>query len=68
MMMPNNNMLSMLAQLKSNPMHMLSQRFRLPANMPNNPQEIIQHLLNTGQVTQGQVDNAMQMRKQFFGN
>lgn len=64
----NNNMLSMLAQLKSNPMQMLSQRFRLPANMPNNPQEIIQHLLNTGQVTQSQVDNAMQMRKQFFGN
>ena len=64
----NNNMLSMLAQLKSNPMQMLSQRFRLPANMPNNPQQIIQHLLNTGQVTQSQVDNAMQMRKQFFGN
>ncbi len=67
-MMPNSNMLSMLAQLKSNPMQMLSQRFRLPANMPNNPQEIIQHLLNTGQVTQDQVNNAMQMRKQFFGN
>ena len=66
MMMPNNNMLSMLAQLKSNPMQMLSQRFRLPANMPNNPQEIIQHLLNTGQVTQDQVNNAMQMRKQFM--
>ena len=65
-MMPNNNMLSMLAQLKSNPMQMLSQRFRLPANMPNNPQEIIQHLLNTGQVTQDQVNNAMQMRKQFM--
>lgn len=62
----NNNMLSMLAQLKSNPMQMLSQRFRLPANMPNNPQEIIQHLLNTGQVTQDQVNNAMQMRKQFM--
>lgn len=65
-MMPNNNMLSMLAQLKSNPMQMLSQRFRLPANMPNNPQEIIQHLLNTGQVTQDQVNNAMQMKNQFF--
>ena len=62
----NNNMLSMLAQLKSNPMQMLSQRFRLPANMPNNPQQIIQHLLNTGQVTQSQVDNAMQMKNQFF--
>ena len=64
----NNNMLTMLQQLKANPMQILSQRFRLPANMPNNPQDIIQHLLNTGQVTQSQVNNAMQMRKQFFGN
>ena len=61
-------MMQMLNQLKQNPMQMLSQRFRLPANMPNNPQEIIQHLLNTNQVSQSQVNQAMQMRKQFFGN
>ena len=40
---------------------MLSQKFNIPNNM-NDPNEIIQHLLNTGQVTQQQVNQAMQMR------
>lgn len=57
----NNNFLSMLQQLQKNPMQLLSQRFNLPQNM-NNPQQIIQYLLNTGQVTQAQVNQAMQMR------
>lgn len=48
-------------QLKSNPGQVLAQRFNLPQNL-NNPQDIIQHLLNTGQVTQDQVNRAMQMR------
>lgn len=65
-MMMNNQMLSMLNQLRSNPMQILSQRFNIPANMMNNPQEIIQHLLNTNQVSQSQVNQAMQMRKQFM--
>lgn len=47
--------------LKSNPMQVLSQRFNLPQNI-NDPQQIIQHLLNTGQVSQDQVNRAMQMR------
>lgn len=64
----NNQMMNMLNQLRQNPMQMLSKRFNLPQNLPNNPQEIIQHLLNTGQISQGQVNNAMQMKKQFFGN
>ena len=34
---------------------------RIPQNL-NNPNQIIQHLLNTGQVSQSQVNNAMQMR------
>jgi hypothetical protein len=42
-------------------MAMLSQKFNIPNNM-NDPNEIIQHLLNTGQVTQQQVNQAMQMR------
>ena len=65
--MMNNQMLSMLNQIKQNPMQMLSRRFNLPQNMPNNPQEIIQYLLNSGQVSQSQVNQAMQIRKQFFG-
>lgn len=48
-------------QFKSNPMAMLSQRYNIPQNL-NNPNEIIQHLLNTGQVSQAQVNQAMQMR------
>lgn len=56
-----NNFINLLNQLQSNPMQVLSQKFNLPSNI-NNPQEIIQHLLNTNQITQAQVDNAMQMR------
>lgn len=61
-------MMQMLNQIKQNPMQMLSKRFNLPANMPSNPQDIVQHLLNSGQVSQEQVNRAMQMKKQFFGN
>lgn len=59
-------MMQMLNQIKQNPMQILSKRFNLPQNLPNNPQEIIQHLLNTGQISQSQVNNAMQMRKMFM--
>ena len=62
----NNQMMNMLNQLRQNPMQMLSKRFNLPQNLPNNPQDIIQHLLNTGQINQSQVNNAMQMRKMFM--
>ena len=48
-------------QFKQNPMGMLTQKFNIPQNM-NNPQEIVQHLLNTNQVSQAQVNQAMQMR------
>jgi len=57
----NNNIFNILSQLKANPIQMLSRRFNIPQNM-NNPQEIIQHLLNSGQVSQDQVNQAMQMR------
>lgn len=54
-------MMGMLQQLQANPMAVLSKRFNIPTNMQN-PQDIVQHLLNSGQVTQAQVNNAMQMR------
>lgn len=59
-----NNMMQMLMQLKSNPMAVLGQRFNLPQNI-NDPNAILQHLLNTGQVSQSQVNQAMQMRNMF---
>jgi hypothetical protein len=59
------NFMQMLQQLRQNPMQMLSQRFNVPQNIQN-PQDIIQHLLNTGQISQDQVNQAMQMRQQMF--
>lgn len=56
-----NNIMQMANQFRQNPMAMLSQRYNIPQNL-NNPNEIIQYLLNTGQVSQAQVNQAMQMR------
>lgn len=58
---PQNNMLSMLSQFKQNPMAMLSRRFNIPQDM-NDPNQILQHLLNSGQVSQEQVNRVMQMK------
>ena len=58
--------MSMLNQFRQNPMSMLAQKYNLPPNMTN-PQEIINHLLNTNQINQQQIDQAKQMSKQFFG-
>ena len=56
---------NMLQLLMSNPVQVLMQRgFNVPQNL-NDPNQIIQHLLNTGQVTQEQVNRAMNMRNMF---
>ena len=61
------NMMQMLGQLKSNPMGLMKQAgFNVPANI-NSPQEIIQHLMNSGQVNQQQLNQAQQMA-QMLGN
>lgn len=58
-----NNLISMYQQFKQNPMAMLSKRFNIPQNIDmSNPNSIIEHLLNTGQISQSQVNNAMGMR------
>lgn len=58
---PQNNFLSMISQFKQNPMSVLTQRFNIPQNL-NDPNQIIQHLLNTNQVSQGQINRVMAMR------
>ena len=59
------NIMQMLSQLKSNPMGMLRQAgFNVPDNL-NNPQQIIQHLMNSGQVNQNQLNQAQQMAQMF---
>ena len=56
-----NNPLSMVAQFRQNPLAVLSQKYNIPQGM-NDPNQILQHLLNTNQVTQDQVNRVMQMR------
>ena len=42
--------------------NLIMQRFNVPQNVTN-PQDIVQYLLNTGQVSQDQLNRAMQMRE-----
>ena len=48
-------------QFQQNPLALLGRRFNIPQNI-SSPQDIVQHLLNSGQVSQAQVNQAMQMR------
>ena len=48
-----NNLLTQLNQLRSNPVQFLmNRRLNIPDNLNGNPQGIVQHLLNTGQMSQ----------------
>lgn len=63
---PQNNQERILQNFRQNPasiLPMLSQRFNIPQGIDmNNPDAILQHLLNTNQVSQEQVNKVMQMR------
>ena len=62
--MPNNifSQLNGISQLMSNPRQFLLQRgLNLPPGFQGGPQEIIQHLVSTGQITQDQLNQAQQM-------
>lgn len=56
-----NDFMNLYQRFQQNPIQMLSKRFNIPENI-NSPNDIIQHLLNSGQVTQEQVNQVMQMR------
>ena len=61
------SIMSSLNALKQNPMQFLMQRkFNVPQNIQNDPNAIIQHLMNTGQVSQQQYNRASSMAKQFM--
>jgi hypothetical protein len=55
------NIFSMMQQFQQNPMAMLQQRFNIPSGMTT-PDEIVKHLVDTGQVTQQQVNQVMNMK------
>ena len=60
------NIMTMLQQFRQNPMQMLLQRrMNVPQGIANDPQAILNHLLQTGQISQQQVNNAYQMAQNF---
>lgn len=59
------NMMQMLTQLRQNPAGLLQKAgFNIPANI-NGPQAILQHLTQTGQINQQQLNQAQQMAQMF---
>ena len=61
-----NNPMQMLAQFKQNPMQFFIQhKLNVPQNLMNDPQAILNHLLQTGQVSQDAVNQAYQAMSQF---
>jgi len=58
---PHNNFISMLNQFKQNPMSMLSRKYNIPQDMTD-PNQILQYLLNSGQVSQEQINRVMKMK------
>lgn len=55
------SIMQMYQTLTQNPMHILG-NMGVPQNIANNPQAIIQHLMNTGKISQDQLNQAMQMK------
>jgi len=63
--MPRVNPMQMLQQLRQNPVQMLRQAgLNVPDNL-NSPNDIIQHLMNSGQISQQNYERARQMAAQF---
>ena len=61
----NNMMMQMLQILQQNPVQFLRSRgLNVPQDL-NNPNAIIQYLMNTGQVSQQQYQQARMMAEQF---
>jgi hypothetical protein len=54
----------MVNQIKSNPMSMLG-NYGIPQNISNDPNAVVQHLLNNGRITQAQYNNAVQRANQL---
>ena len=62
---PRMNPMQMLQQLRSNPMQFIQLAgFRVPENL-SDPNAIIQHLMQSGQISQEQYNRAFQMAQQF---
>ena len=58
-----NNVMQMLPGMKNNPVGtLLNAGFNMPSGM-NDPNQILQHLIQSGQINQGQLDYAQNMAR-----
>ena len=58
----NQNLIQNIMQARQNPMAIISRRFNIPQNIQR-PQDMVQHLLDSGQITQDQLNQTVQMSK-----
>lgn len=58
----NHNLIQNIMQARQNPMAIISQRFNIPQNIQR-PQDMVQHLLDSGQITQEQLNQTVQMSR-----
>jgi hypothetical protein len=57
-------MMQMLNQLKANPAAMMNGRFNIPQGVTD-PQQMVQHLMNSGQISQEQFNQARALAQQM---
>ena len=61
-----NNPIQMISQIRQNPIQFLASKgLNIPQNIANNPNAIIQHLMNSGKVSQEQYNQAIKMAEQM---
>jgi hypothetical protein len=58
------NIFNIMQQFQQNPMAMLQQRFNIPSEVTT-PDAIVKHLVDSGQVSQAQLDQVMSMSRLF---
>lgn len=63
----NSELMTMLQQLKTNPMQfILQRRLNLPQNIPlNDPNAILNYLVSSGQISQDRINKAYQAAQQL---
>ncbi len=58
--------MQMLSTFKGNPMQMLTQNgLQVPPAMAGNPEQMVRHLIQSGQVNQNALNQAMQIASQM---
>lgn len=63
----NNNYMAMFQQFMQNPAQLMA-KMGIPQGIQNDPNAVIQHLMDTGRINQAQYNQAQQMAQQMKGN